>query len=246
MDLDTRIRTLSASLGADYFGIADLAAADGAIRAQGGGEISRYPRAVVIGISLLDDLVDLLPLQETRTAILYRHHAYDVVNAALDQITLRLAVTLQKEGYRALPVPASRRTDDERICGIFSHKLAAHLAGLGWIGKSCLLITPEHGPRVRWSSVLTDAPLAATESPMAEQCGECCECIKVCPVQAFTGRPFSAGESRETRFDAAACDRHFRELEEHHGVPVCGLCLWICPRGRRSPPGDDFPQSRGI
>lgn len=152
MDLEARIQTLSASLGADYFGIADLAPADVAIRAQGGEEIARYQRAVVIGITLLDDLIDLLPRRETRTAILYRHHAYDVVNTALDQITLRLAVTLQKEGHRALPVPASKRTDDERICGIFSHKLAAHLAGLGWIGKSCLLITPEHGPRVRWGS----------------------------------------------------------------------------------------------
>ncbi|MCK9565162.1 MAG: hypothetical protein M0Q43_03825 [Methanothrix sp.] len=70
---------------------------------------------------------------------------------------------------------------DERVAVVFSHKLAAHMAGLGWIGKSCLLITPEAGPRVRWASVLTDAPMKATGYAMAERCGECRKCVDVCP-----------------------------------------------------------------
>ncbi len=36
------------------------------------------------------------------------------------------------------------------------------MAGLGRIGKSCLLITPEAGPRVHWATVLTDAPMQVT------------------------------------------------------------------------------------
>jgi len=38
--------------------------------------------------------------------------------------------------------PASKRTDDENISGIFSQKLAAHLAGLGWIEKELLTHHP--------------------------------------------------------------------------------------------------------
>lgn len=38
-----------------------------------------------------------------------------------------------------LPLPVAERIDDERICAAFSHKMEANLAGLGWIGKSCLL-----------------------------------------------------------------------------------------------------------
>jgi epoxyqueuosine reductase len=233
METGTTIRKLAEGLGSDYFGIADLSAAHDFILAQGGPEIAHYPVAVTIGIALLDPLVDLLPAREKNGGgVLYRHHAYDVVNAALDQIALQVANVLQRAGYHALPVGASKRTDDLRICGPFSHKLAAHLAGLGWIGRSCLLVTPDHGPRVRWVTVLTDAPLAPTGQPVEIRCGNCKECVDACPVHAFTGRPFDQNEPREARFDAAACERHFEEEEKRTGVAVCGMCLFTCPFGR--------------
>ena len=234
MDLDAHIRTLAYSLDADYFGVADLSSAYDAILAQGGERVARYPRAITIGIVLQDSLVDLLPEDDPAAAILYRHNSYDVVNEALDQVALRVANTLQLAGFDTFPIPASKRTDDDHISGIFSHKLAASLAGLGWIGKSCLLITPDHGPRVRWVTVLTDAPLRPTGSPVESQCGACTACVDICPQQAFTGRPFHRDEPREARFDAATCDLYFRETEKCRTVAVCGLCLYICPHGRKS------------
>jgi len=233
MDIGTVLQQLAESLGADYFGIADLREAQIFIHQQGGPEIAKYQIGVTMGIALLDPLVELLPDRENNGGrILYRHHAYDVVNTTLDQIALQVANTLQREGYKALPIAASRRTDDVRICGPFSQKLAAHLAGLGWIGRSCLLITPDHGPRVRWVTVLTDAPLVSTGLPMKNRCGECRECVTACPVQAFTGRLFDEKEPREARFDASACDRFFKDEEKRIGIAVCGMCLWACPFGR--------------
>lgn len=234
MDLDADLRTLALSLGADYFGVADLSSAHDFILAQGGERVARYPRAVTIGIVLQDSLVNLLQEEDPAAAILYRHSSYDVVNLTLDQMALRVANTLQRAGFDAFPVPASKRTDDYHISGVFSQKLAAHLAGLGWIGKSCLLVTPDHGPRVRWVSILTDAPLHPTGSAMEPQCGDCTACVDICPQNAFTGRPFYRDEPREARFDAAACDRYFREMEKKKSVAVCGLCLYVCPHGRKS------------
>ena len=234
MDLDAHLLILARSLGADYFGVADLSSAYDFILEQGGERVARYPKAISIGMVLQDSLVDLLPDKDPEGAILYRHNSYDVVNQMLDQIGVRVANELQRAGHSAFPVPASKRTNDENICGIFSQKLAAHLAGLGWIGKSCLLITPGHGPRVRWISVLTDVPLLPTGSPVEQQCGACTACVDICPRHAFTGRPFHRNEPREARFDAAACDRYFREVEKSRGVAVCGLCLYICPNGKKS------------
>lgn len=234
LDIDNQIRSLAASLDTDYYGVADLSPARDFIRTQGGERTSKYPRGVVAGIRLQDSVVDLLPEKDKEGAILYRHTAYDVVNTALDQVALRIANTLQREGYEAFPVPASKRTDDENICGIFSQKLAAHIAGLGWIGKSCLLVTPEHGPRVRWVTVLTNAPLRPTGISVEPRCGECTACVDICPVHAFTGKPFSPDEPREARFDATACDRYFKKLEKEQGIAgVCGLCIWVCPYGRK-------------
>lgn len=244
MDLNTGLPEMARALGVDYYGVADLEGAQDFIRAQGGERIARYPRAVVVGITLLDELVDLLPeRKDPAAAILYRHHSYDVVNLALDQIGLQVANAIQREGYRVLPIAASKRSSDELIAGVFSQKLAAHMAGLGWIGKSCLLVTPDHGPRVRWITVLTDAPLVPTGTPMEPRCGGCTACVDRCPIHAFTGRPFHADEPREARFDAAACDRYFKDLERSGSPAVCGMCLYVCPHGREK--RKDTVQTRG-
>jgi len=64
-------------------------------------------------------------------------------------------------------------------------------------------------------------------------CGECEECVRACPVGAFTGRDFQPDEPREARFDAAACDRYFKSLKQKGRVAVCGMCLYICPHGMK-------------
>jgi epoxyqueuosine reductase QueG len=233
MSLDNRLEGLAKGWGADFFGVADLAPAHDTILEQGGPTLAQYPRAVSIGIALLHDIVDQLPQQtEPAVDIAYRHHCYDVINQRLDRIVSRLSSVLQNERYSVRPIPASKRVDDERLCGSFSHKLAAHLAGLGWIGKSCLLVTPQNGPRVRWATILTDAPLPATGKAMPEQCGTCEQCVAICPVKAFTGRPFRENEPREARYNAGKCDRYFAKMKEQEKLAVCGLCLYVCPHGR--------------
>jgi epoxyqueuosine reductase QueG len=235
MTLNNRMQTLAEELGADFFGVADLKPAHEAVLAQGGPVIAGFPRALSVGIALMDAIVDQLPQRAQRAvAMSYRHHCYDVVNQRLDHVTARLGSALQREGFSALPVPASQTVDDERLCGIFSNKMAARLAGLGWIGRSCLLVTPEVGPRARWATVLTDAPLEATGTPMAEACKDCRECVDICPPGAFTGQPFRESEPREVRFAAHKCERYFDELTAAGDLPVCGLCLYICPHGRQS------------
>ena len=160
------------------------------------------------------------------------HSAYDVINDRLDLFASKVASVLQMAGHASFPVPAAERVDDERICASFSHKVAARLCGFGWIGKSCLLVTPDHGPRVRWVTILTDAPLEPTGTPLDERCGDCGECVDICPVKGFTGRPFKVEEPREARFDARKCELHFKALEARGQPRVWGLCLYVCPFGR--------------
>lgn len=234
MGLDERIRSLVDELGVDFYGVADLGPARGEILRQGGEETAAYPRAVSIGIALFDSIVDGLPrrLEDRLVSVNYFHHCYDVINARLDFIASRLAGELTRENHRSLPLPSKERFDDERICAQFSHKLAAHLAGLGWIGKSCLLVTPEVGPRVRWNTVLTHAPLQPTGEPMEERCADCNDCVEICPQRAFTGKAFRAEEPREARYDARKCERYFQSMAESAGRRVaCGLCIYACPFG---------------
>jgi len=237
MGLTDDLREMAFRNGAALYGIADLSPAREYIREQGGEIMAGYPRAVSVGIRLLDTLVDLLPVRDKEPlSVLYRYHSYEVVNHKLDLISLDLAGLIQEGGFRAFPVPSSKRTDNARICGPFSHKLAAHLAGLGWIGKSCLLVTPEHGPRVRWTTVLTDAPLVPVGRPMEPRCGECRECANHCPAGAIKGVMFVPSGPRKDRLDAGACDHYFTEMEKRGEPALCGMCLYICPHGRNERP----------
>lgn len=236
MDLTEQLEQFSLDEGADFFGVADLTQVKDSELIPGRQYLQIYPRAVALGITLMHDLVDALPrhLQEPEVAINYRHHAYDVVNLRLNDLASRVAGILQKKGFHTMPIASSHRVDEARFWPAFSHKFTANRAGLGWIGRNCLLITPEAGPRVRWITILTHAPLRAEKEPLPNGCGECHACVDICPVHAITGRLFNENEAREMRLSPEACDQYIREMEKVTGKSVCGMCLYACPHGRKA------------
>ncbi len=216
--------------GIDFFGVADLAIAESFIQDQGGDYLSKFPKAVSVGIRLLDAVVDQLHMHNDRGAVFAYRGLYNSVNSRLDHAALFLARRIQEEGYQAYPVPASQTVDSDRLTGVVSHKLAANLAGLGWIGRSCLLITPNCGPRARFATVFTDAPLK-TGFPMKNNCGDCKACVTICPVKAFTGASFKPSEPREARFNAHLCQNYMKKRQRELGEELCGLCVYVCPHG---------------
>ena len=232
-NLQKQLSDLAASLGIDYFGVADLAVAKDFICSQGGNAVARFPIAISIGIRLVDGVVDELARHEDPTVIFTYRSLYNTVNTSLDHATLCIAKTIQVQGFKAYPIAAAQRISNEKLAGAFSHKLAAHFAGLGWIGKNCLLITPDHGPRVRWSTILTDAPLGTTGVPLVEQCGTVTVCVKICPVHAFTGAAFKDSEPREVRYNAHLCAQYIDKRQSFLGDGLCGLCVNSCPYGKQ-------------
>ena len=236
MNILRDIRDMALRDGADFFGIADLAPARNAIVAQGGDSLAAFTRAVSIGIALPNDVVDRLVQHDNPVVAREYWDVYVETNRNLDRIAASVADRLRDAGASALAVPASRRIDHDRLRGLFSHKMAAHLAGLGWIGKSCLLVTRQAGPRARWATVLTNAPLPPTGGPTEPACGECRQCVEACPAQAFTGMPFRAEDPLEVRFAAQKCEDHVNGLAQKMGCRVlCGLCMAICPHGKHRP-----------
>lgn len=229
-NLRGKLESLAKGMGTTYFGIADLTPARHHVSSQGGRFLTQFPRAISHGFALADGTVDTLAYHESIAALNnYWYYVYQIVNPRIDSISLTLARFLDEAGFQAFVVPSSQTVDRTRLAGVFSHKLAAHLAGLGWIGKSALLITPEHGPRVRWGTVLTDAPLEAGV-PMDEKCQDCDACVKGCPACAFTGQAFDKPRPRSDIFAAQACDNYLSKREAQHRA--CGICVYVCPFGR--------------
>jgi epoxyqueuosine reductase len=210
--------------GADLFGVAALEPARAFIAEQGNFSLDRFPYAVSLGMFLNDWIVETHSPDEARRDSLYWFHVYEVVTRALDQLGYQASRWLSDRGFSTFPIPCSTPYNFPKLEGIISHKLAAHLAGLGWIGKNCLLLTDRFGPRVRFVTVLTDAPLQ-TGSPIDKPCGKCHICIDACPVKAFTGKEFREEDPRQVRFDAFKCSQYRKEHP-------CGLCVSSCPQGK--------------
>lgn len=219
-----KLESLVYQNGADLFGVADLESVREFVINQGGESLSQYPRAISIGIRLSGDVVDRHSPEEAPKDSHYWFHVYNVVTPALDLLAQKVQHELQARGYKALPVPGSMPYDRQKLRGVVSHKLAAHLAGLGWIGKSCLLVTPKFGPRVRFVTVLTDAPLTAG-TILNKKCGKCEICVTACPVKAFKNIEFESTDPVEVRFNTRAC-------EEYRRTHACGLCVSSCPVGQ--------------
>ncbi|HOW83714.1 MAG TPA: 4Fe-4S double cluster binding domain-containing protein [Spirochaetota bacterium] len=235
MKMNGKITRLLKSHLVDYIGFADITRYQDEL-ARFGGEIVRgYKSAVSIGIAIPGSIVDHLPdRSDANVSCEYRTHGYEVLNQRLNLTASFLSSYLNNRNYRTLPIAVADRTDEENALPTVSHKMIAHIAGLGWIGKNCLLITRTHGPRVRFISVLTDAPLRTVDDPLPQECGECEECVKACPVGAIKGRNYVTGEEREDRLDFMKCQKYFEGLKKHRAYPVCGMCLQACPYGKRS------------
>jgi epoxyqueuosine reductase QueG len=215
--------------GADFFGIADLEPVRTQLEHGWPLRFTGLRFGIAIGIRLNDWILDQLSVTpDSAIAKIYWHECYEVINARLDAMSARLAGVIQARGFAAVPAPATVKADAEGLLGLFSHKAVARLAGLGWIGRSCLLVTPQSGPRARWASVLTDAPLTPTGTPLEDACGDCQVCVDACPAQAFNGQAFRVDEPVERRFDVRACQAYQKQ------TLVCGLCLACCPYGMKT------------
>ncbi len=233
MNLQNKLEKEALAMGAAYFGVANLSLTQqGPVTPYEGKLVSKYSTAVSIGVPLDTSIVDRISDQDDLIALRdYNSHVYYQISPFIDEITDHIHSSLTDEGYSNLPVPATETLDTEKQYGLFSHKMVAHLAGLGWIGKSCLLITHDRGPRVRWGTVLTNAPLEAGQ-PVETNCGKCSKCVEACPASAFTGRDFILSEGREMRMSAQKCLDVLLGRRQSTGVSTCGQCVYICPWGK--------------
>ncbi len=162
--------------------------------------------------------------------------AYHAINEKLDGLAAAGANFLAERGYS---VQAQTRANVKEHPGYrtdLPHKTVATRAGLGWIGKSALLVTREYGPAIRLTSLLTDAPLTPGEPMDSSKCANCTACMDHCPGKAISGRLWDVKTDRDAFFDAAACRDAARALSKeklNETISLCGKCIEVCPYTRR-------------
>jgi hypothetical protein len=125
----------------------------------------------------------------------YNCDSYQVLNEILAPIVLRaICRAIEQHGYNAVPIhnpfhSASGLPVREGATapdGLISLRVAGVVAGLGELGCSKLLLTPQFGPRQRVFAVLTDAVLEPDPLFDGRICDECRSCVRGCTAGAWS------------------------------------------------------------
>ena len=115
-----------------------------------------------------------------------------------------------------------------------AEKQLAVEAGLGWIGRQSLLITPRYGSYVLLGELILTEETDVYDSPFkGSRCGTCRQCIDHCPTGAITD---------QHTIDTGRCiSCHTIEREPATGIDLggwifgCDCCQSCCPYNRQAP-----------
>lgn len=170
--------------------------------------INRFPGAIVFG-------VQLGKLGEKASGI--------EVDLYLEKVALEMLTYLEEKGCSALIIHPEDEFEPINRKGLLSLKMLAKEAGLGWLGRSLLIVSPDYGPIHRLIAVLTDIELQSDGS-IPTQCCDCFLCIEKCPSGALTFVSFD--DRPRQREDVLNIDKCLGDLG-------CKLCLEVCPWGKQ-------------
>ena len=214
--LGERLTEVLKGKGAALVGFADL---------EG---ICDMPRGVSVAVPLPKNVVE-----DLKTALTEEYYElYNSLNSKLNEIILAGEKFLKDEGFKAYARTTDRVELSDEWVSTLPHKTVATRAGLGWIGKNCLLITEQYGGAVRLSSIVTDAPLKCGEPTEESRCGQCDACVRLCPAGALSGKLWKAGMAREQLFQREICKKtQIERMKANTGIEtdLCGLCFAVCP-----------------
>ncbi|MDS9949481.1 MAG: reductive dehalogenase [Planktomarina sp.] len=175
---------------------------------------------IVLGHQMDKELVQTYPsaLGGAATGREYSHEA---------AIVMQVAAYIRNLGYQAV----ASMNDTGLVIPM------AIQAGLGEYARNQLVITPEFGPRLRFSKIFTDMPLEADKPKrpgVAKFCDICTKCVDACPVKALpSGRPKTGGGLssikgvRKWTSDAEKCFSFWATLSTD-----CAICMRVCPFNR--------------
>ena len=188
------IKQCARDLGADLVGIADGEAMNqhppdpaDPRRPKDVTELD-HKRVIVLAKRLNNGVARIIPWGD-RT----KFYNDELALSTLEEVSLELVYWLEDRGYPAIIIPPThvdpwRYNDDPKahMSTLISLPHAAVEAGLGTLGLNRQLLTPEYGPRVLLTAVMSSIDVAPDQRREHSLCmGPACgRCLSVCPGDA--------------------------------------------------------------
>lgn len=201
------LKSFIKGLGVDLVGIANLHSLKGmplGIPSDAASFLSHYHCAVVMGAQL---------------GKLGKSASGNEASLFLERVALAVVDRLERKRSRVLTLHTEDEFDPVNRMGLMSLKVLAKAAGLGWQGRSLLIVSPRYGPIHRWIGVLTDMELRGGTA-IPNQCGDYTLCIEKCPAGALNLVEFD---------DHPPCREDVLDIGLCKGDDGCTECLTVCP-----------------
>jgi len=187
------------------------------------------------------------PAHPQMLAMLVKSNVYDymghiVLDHLLSFLATRIAWKLEEDGYQCMPVATTStpntRTPEMQLAQWFfpwSNRHAAVMTGLGEFGYNNIVLTPEYGPRIRFTSVITEAEFEYTPLLTEKIClrEKCRKCLDACPDGAIQLRdsfdPEEIFITTPAKTDGRKCIKGLDTGQVTIGCFHYGACLRVCP-----------------
>jgi epoxyqueuosine reductase len=254
--LTARVKAEALRLGFDAVGVADVRASDHAafygawLRAGRHGSMEYLARedaverrlrpegfrsAIVVALNYYTPDPDPAAAGDASRGIIARYARGRDYHKVIRRKLIALLTWLEADLGRALPL--ARAYVDT---GPVLERELAQRAGLGWFGRSSMLVNPRRGSYFFLGSLLIDVELEADAPFVADHCGTCNSCVTACPTGALLGRD----DAGAPVIDATRCISYLtienrgpipRELRPLIGNRVfgCDICQEVCPFSRK-------------
>ncbi|MFW9843676.1 MAG: hypothetical protein ACFFEV_03795 [Candidatus Thorarchaeota archaeon] len=183
------------------------------------GKSTLFRYALVVCQEMKKDKIDHAPEFEAGKEVMR-------VYGSLGLVVNDIAKWLRKQGVRC--------QSNHPLGGLVNTPSLAGKAGMGWIGRSGLLITKEYGPRQRIAPVFIEHKyFEFTDNRehdwIEEYCSMCERCRKECPGEAIYPKSVvrfdnvDGIDSMRTCIDRDKCFPYFSE------TIGCSICVKVCP-----------------
>ncbi|TDO96428.1 tRNA epoxyqueuosine(34) reductase QueG [Marinomonas balearica] len=182
-------------------------------------------RVISLRMHYLPESVETVKRLKTPTKAYVARYAlgrdyHKIIRKRLTTLAKRIEEVVGDHGYRAF-------VDSAPIL----ERQIAEQAGMGWIGKNTLLLSPKAGSWFLLGELFTNLPLPVDAPSKSRHCGSCDACIQKCPTDAFV-EPWV--------LDASKCISYLT-IEHKGSIPVelrskmgnrifgCDDCQLVCP-----------------
>lgn len=189
-----------------------------------------YKNAIVFGKQLSAEYINRVACSDNYVEQLKQSKNFDqdefhCSEKYTDEIADVLSEWIEKKGYQATSQSEKNLIetggyDGEKQRTLLPHKTVATMAGIGWIGKNNLLVSPDYGCAISMCTVLTNVDLETIEvDHIKPNCGACSLCMEACESEALSGVFWTEEIDRD-------------ELLKFSQCTSCLKCMVRCPWNR--------------